>query len=427
MTETSNSVQSRSLKRTLVATGALVALGGLLLAGALSDPARRLDLQFRLGTWLARFTQVVELQIPQVPGLRMILNPDDSGLTYILQRDHQWEPTETRWVTRLLQPGDTFIDVGANIGYYTVLASRLVGSSGRVVAFEPDPVAASFLRKNLLLNAIDGAVVEQKAVSDENGTIQLYLAPENKGDHRTIPTEEARETIDVEAVRLDDYASSLGGRIDMVKVDTQGAEGFILRGMEGVIENNPELTLILEFWPAVLAENFDVAAIVGQLREQDFVFFNLGPGNTLVDDIPLVSDALMEYWLSPSTLKNKKWFTNLLLVRGREKLTGPSRALADAQRTLRDEWMKLVPEQLIWEKQQMEELGRDSPTRAALPHELEAVLTKPAGRRVGMDFLVIGKYFRAATPLLAAEREELALAEREITRLTAELLSPSKR
>jgi tRNA/tmRNA/rRNA uracil-C5-methylase (TrmA/RlmC/RlmD family) len=85
-----------------------------------------------------------------------------------------WEPSLTRWIQERLAPGDIFIDVGANIGYYSLLASKLVGHSGSVVAIEPSPKIFSALQHNLALNHIENVRVVNMAVSDRREALRLF-------------------------------------------------------------------------------------------------------------------------------------------------------------------------------------------------------------------------------------------------------------
>ena len=121
----------------------------------------------------------------------------------------------------------TVLDVGCGKGYFSLAIARMVGPTGRVIAFEPDPESFALLQKNVAANGYANVVLEQKALSNEPGSLKLYLAEENLGDHRIYPVGE-REFVEVEAVTLDDYLAEKGGRVDFIKVDTQGAEGVIL-------------------------------------------------------------------------------------------------------------------------------------------------------------------------------------------------------
>ena len=86
-----------------------------------------------------------------------------------------WEETETHWFVQSIRPGDVVVDLGANVGYYTILRGKLVGEIGRVYAFEPDPVGFEILRRNVRLNGLHNVVLEQKAVSSKPGLIHLDI------------------------------------------------------------------------------------------------------------------------------------------------------------------------------------------------------------------------------------------------------------
>lgn len=197
-------------------------------------PGPRLRAQHELTTWLQGHWVATTLEIKRIGSVRLFLNPTDRMMTPVLLHVRSWEPNETYWVMRSLRPGQTFVDIGANVGYYTVIASRLVGASGRVFAFEPDPVSFALLERNVALNGLDNVVLEQKAVSNEPGTLRLFISPANKGDHRIYqPKGEEREFVEIEAVVLDEYFAGDRRGVDFVKIDTQGAEVVILEGMLG--------------------------------------------------------------------------------------------------------------------------------------------------------------------------------------------------
>ena len=178
-----------------------------------------------------------ELKIGEVPGLKMYLDPTDQIITPTILAIGSWERDETYWFLRTVKPGDTIVDVGANAGYYTVIGSKLVGDKGKVYAFEPEPASFELLQKNVRLNGLTNVVLERKALSNRKGTLKIFIADANKGDHRIYqPEGESRPSVDVETVRMDEYFRDNTRRIDFIKIDTQGAEGVILEGMKGLLE-----------------------------------------------------------------------------------------------------------------------------------------------------------------------------------------------
>ncbi|MDP6978475.1 MAG: FkbM family methyltransferase [Myxococcota bacterium] len=259
----------------------------------------------------------VALQVEGVGEIRLFLNPADGMITPWLLGKKVWEETETHWLANSIRPGDTVADIGANIGYYSVVAGRLVGEKGRVVAFEPDPIAASFIRRNVELNGLSNVTVEQKAVSNEPGSIRLFLSEENKGDHRIYqPEGEARPFVDVEAVTLDDYFAGTDPP-SVVKVDTQGAELAIFRGMAGTVKDADDFVITVEYSPHHLAGFGGTGKqLLDEIDAFELEMFDLGGGGPGLQPLGRTSrEALLERFTP-----DKKRFTNLLLVKGRPQL-----------------------------------------------------------------------------------------------------------
>lgn len=197
--------------------------------------------------------QRTEMSRAWVAGHRMRVDPDDTVVARWL-RDVGWfEPTETRLVQRLVKAGDTVVDVGANIGYYTLQLARLVGPGGRVFAFEPEPRNFDLLRRNVWENGYDNVTLVPAAVAARPERLRLYLNPENRGDHRLQATA-GREAVEVEGISLDDYFRGFLGRLDLVKVDVQGAEGAAFDGMRGLLAAGRVSRIVTEFWPRGLSQ-----------------------------------------------------------------------------------------------------------------------------------------------------------------------------
>ena len=185
----------------------------------------------------------------QVFGQNMFIDPGDSIVSPFLLRDGYFEPFETAVMESAIKPGDVVLDIGANIGYYTLIFAKLVGEQGKVYAFEPDPSNFALLKKNVRANGYRNVICVPKAVSDVAGPLSLFLCPDNKGDHRIYSSEDTRATVGIEALRLDDYFADYEGVINFVKMDIQGSESRALRGMVGLLRSHPEAKLVTEFWP----------------------------------------------------------------------------------------------------------------------------------------------------------------------------------
>jgi FkbM family methyltransferase len=192
-------------------------------------------------------------------GMRMDLDPSNS-IDLFCYYWNCWEPDESWILSRLLRPGDVFVDVGANLGYFTILASRLVGTTGGLIAIEPVPSTVHKLRRNLRLNAIeDRVVLHEVAVTDSPGSVRIYQPYSNNVGANTIrPCGYPEMNWDVAACTLDDLLSSQGP-IRMIKLDIEGAEVKALRGFAKRLSATDGPIVLCEVTDAFLREVGDTA------------------------------------------------------------------------------------------------------------------------------------------------------------------------
>jgi FkbM family methyltransferase len=254
------------------------------------------------------------LKIEGMPGLKLYLDPKDEIITPTVLVLGSWEATETAWFLRTVKPGDTIVDAGAHVGYYTTIGSRLVGDKGKVYAFEPDPANFALLQKNVRLNGLTNVVLEQKALSNQKGILKLFIADKNRGDHRIYqPEGESRRSVDVEAVRLDEYFKDQKRPIDVLKMDTQGAEGLILEGMTGLLEGQTDgPTIFMEFWPHGLKGiGTDAGVLLKKLQSYNYKFYDFHPKHK--KGLPLVEPADL---LAAHPVDDFASQTDLLVLRG---------------------------------------------------------------------------------------------------------------
>jgi FkbM family methyltransferase len=159
----------------------------------------------------------------------------------------------------VLEPGGIFVDIGANAGYFTVLAALRVGLSGRVYGFEPNPTVRQQLRRHIEINDLtDRVVVDDVALADrDEDDVPFFVScwPENDGISSLTPSPEtvargglrADATIRVRVRRFDTWMQSAGlSRIDLMKIDVEGAEVQTLTGMAGAFETNRPKRIICE-------------------------------------------------------------------------------------------------------------------------------------------------------------------------------------
>lgn len=171
------------------------------------------------------------------------------GLDFWYIRVHEPDVTPVFMkLLRRLEPGRSVVDLGANIGYFTLLAAREL-RDGKVFAFEPHPRALKELRANVDLNHFDNVVIEAAAVGDEQGSGDLHASDIDLGWSSMLKVQDELEPVArVEMVTLDDYFADRDERIGLIKADIQGAETDAILGGAKTIERDKP-AMIIEEWP----------------------------------------------------------------------------------------------------------------------------------------------------------------------------------
>lgn len=214
--------------------------------------------------------QYLKNKIFMIQGHKMLMNNLELSI------NENYDVTETEIVKREIKRGDVVLDIGANVGFYTLIFARLVGPKGKVFAFEPDPESFYLLKKNVEINGYTNVILIQKAVSNSNGKLRLYLSELNKGDHRIWDSWEKRNSIEIESIRLDDYFKNYSEKISFIKIDTQGAEGLVFQGMSDLLKQSNNVIIILEFWPAGLKRTgMDPADFLKLISEHGFKLYQM--------------------------------------------------------------------------------------------------------------------------------------------------------
>jgi len=211
-----------------------------------------------------------------------------------------YEPETTEIMKQNVNPGMTVVDIGANIGYYTVLLSRLVGPTGMVYAFEPDPESYEYLKKNIVMNNCMNVILENKAVADKSGELVFHhYKSKIAGDGRTFDTlipdyidSLGDETIHVPSVSMKDYFQFM--HLDFVKCDVEGAEPLVFKGMGPFIDDG--VMIVFEVYTRIT--NGSEKPTLRMLAKKGYHFLMLTEGKKQMDELSA------PYLIPPDTTVN---------------------------------------------------------------------------------------------------------------------------
>ncbi|MDI6735143.1 MAG: FkbM family methyltransferase [bacterium] len=277
--------------------------------------------------------QIICPNIAEIQGSKMYINIHDKApimrktfLSYAVNRVHEESTTEI--FKKVVKKGDVVVDLGANIGYFSLLAAKLVGKDGKVYSFEPEPKNYNYLVKNIDLNGYNNIFSLQKAISDKAGKIKLYICPYDTGHHTINQYKgieaykhdycyEKKEFIEIETMPLDDFLSDKDFKADVIKMDVEGAEMLALLGMDRVIKENKNLKMFVEFFPLLIREmgNSPEEFILKLLKEYNFSIFVIERdyfgGNVIRDRKYLKINSVDE--IMKLCKDEQDWIANLFL------------------------------------------------------------------------------------------------------------------
>jgi FkbM family methyltransferase len=178
----------------------------------------------------------------------LLLSRSDRLITGHISEHGEYEPQLTAYLRENLRPGMTFVDIGANVGYFSVLASRLVGPEGAVIAVEPGPANVALLRSNLWRNGCANATVLPIAAHVRRGHAQMVLSSGGGSGNWLQEGQVDDPAVLVPCAPLDDLLGDMP--VDIVKCDAEGSDVFAIMGMRKAIAANPDIKIVAEFWPA---------------------------------------------------------------------------------------------------------------------------------------------------------------------------------
>lgn len=180
----------------------------------------------------------------------------------------EFEPNQTKIIKSLIKKGDIVIDIGANIGYYTILMSQLVGDKGKVYAFEPEEENIRLIEKSIKYNNIKNVILYPLALSDKDGEESFFINKVNMGGHSLIKTKESVKEIKMKIRKLDTLINE--DKIKLIKMDTEGSEKKVLKGAKKLIGKTDPI-LIMEDGQELMQDK-EVKKI---LEKQQYILFDI--------------------------------------------------------------------------------------------------------------------------------------------------------
>ena len=189
---------------------------------------------------------------------RLVLDNGDPDVSRQIEQ-HGWyvdEEFDIKVFRKHLKRRMTFLDLGANIGFYTFLARSIIGEKGRVIAFEPYPRNAELVKASIRENNYNNVTLVEAAVSDKDGKSSLYLSPDESSENSLLELN-FQNSITVDVVTLNNFFEKKikDTKVDFIKMDIEGSEYRAFQGMSKLISCNEEMTIMLEFWPNGLRRN----------------------------------------------------------------------------------------------------------------------------------------------------------------------------
>lgn len=242
-----------------------------------------------------------------VDGNRMILDEGDSMRLSILGI---YEPLAVKHFQERIKPGDIVLDIGAHIGYYTLMAAKRVGNSGKVYAFEPNMDNSALLTKNLKLNKYKNVVLINKAIAQSSKKAKLFLSRVSTGMHSLIDIDnDSENTTLIDTVSLDKFFGKNPPPISVIKMDIEGGEYSALEGMTRLLGKSKHMSIFTEFSPySIKKAKKSPRGFLNLLGNYGFKLYSIDESKNQI--IPIKVKTFLS-----SCPVDRDWHVNLLVVK----------------------------------------------------------------------------------------------------------------
>ena len=252
-----------------------------------------------------KFISPLKSNVAKVNGNIMVLDKYDSSCLSITG---VYEEFATEVIKQIIKEGAMVLDIGAYIGYYTLLFAKLVGNKGKVFAFEPSPDNFRILIDNVKVNNYANVEAIQKAAGFKEGKAILFLHDFNTGRNRmALPY--GQKSIEVEVVNLDKYFIDYIKPFNFIKIDAEGMEYDILKGMARILTGSNDIKIMIEFFPRYLdISGADPKEFLSLLKQYRFKYYRINEWRKKLEDIG--EDKLLKQYTV-----DKNNYTNLLCTK----------------------------------------------------------------------------------------------------------------
>lgn len=201
-------------------------------------------------------------------GFKLYFGKEDKDFAGFIITNNDYDTESREAIEGILEEGDVFVDLGANIGFFTLIAARIVGESGKVFAFEPTPGTKKFLTRNVSENDFDDRVViEGYAVTDKCGKARFNVTELSECNSICDSEDANTNVIEVDTISLDEYFLKTPSSINLIKMDIEGQEFPAMRGMKEIVKANPDIKIIFEYHKQHIKENNLASVEIFQLLE----------------------------------------------------------------------------------------------------------------------------------------------------------------
>lgn len=252
--------------------------------------------------------------------LRIIITKSGAGALIYYQGVS--EPGTRNFLLRFLKTGMVFLDIGAHLGEFALYAAAKVGLTGEVHAFEPHPEVCEILRQNIALNALQGVKVSQAAVCDADGFVEFAIPADPAGS--LIWSQKAQaatpiHTVQVPSITLDTYWKGNGKKVDLIKVDVEGAELLVLKGSQSLLCKEPTdaPVILFEYLPSnMTAFGYEPQDLFTFLHDYGYTIcehrLNKGLSVLTSPSVPILTSR-SHLFLNLLAVKDVKWLTKQLM------------------------------------------------------------------------------------------------------------------